>query len=350
MTGAKHWAFTIQNPPESHSEVVERWTGEEKINYLIFGKEIAPTTGTPHWQGFVSLSTPHTLRRVRSILNGGFNENMNPHLEVARGTILQNIEYCKKDGQWFELGTQPAEQTHNATKARKLNYQQAVDLAIKGEFDAIDPGIKVRHMGNLMLIAKNAMPKMDVQNQAKLGIWLKGKSRIGKTWLTFKLWPDHYQKPDNKWWDGYRNEPVICYQDMGPKQALWADEKLKIWADRYPFIAEVKGGGARIRPKLFVITSQYLITELWTDPRAIEAIENRFQVIDMDKHKDYGINTEMVLRNHLDSMGLLDLCSPPSALNLDSDTETQDTAPVREDRDGISRILLDLTDESTDEE
>jgi hypothetical protein len=53
---------------------------------------------------------------------------------------------------------------------------------------------------------------------------------------------------------------------------------LKEWSDHYPFQAEVKGSSMVIRPKIFVVTSQYKIEDIFTDPETVSALQRRFQV------------------------------------------------------------------------
>jgi len=72
---------------------------ETKLCYLVFGKEIAPTTATPHLQGYLELKTPQRISYLHKI--PGFES---AHFLPARGTAQQNRDYCTKGGDYNEFG------------------------------------------------------------------------------------------------------------------------------------------------------------------------------------------------------------------------------------------------------
>lgn len=96
MSRAKHWCFTLNNYTEND---IERITANASFfDYVIFGREVGDS-GTPHLQGFVSFPS-----RVR--LNNCVETVGQAHFTVARN-VDHSIQYCKKDGDFVEIGTKP---------------------------------------------------------------------------------------------------------------------------------------------------------------------------------------------------------------------------------------------------
>jgi hypothetical protein len=108
--------------------------------------------------------------------------------------------------------------------------------------------------------------------------WIYGSTGTGKTTYARTSYPEHFIKGKNKWWDGYSGEETCILEDIG-KGDVWIADRLKEWADKWPFEAEFKGGVIRIRPKRIVVTSNYHIRDLWEDPNIYEPLERRFNII-----------------------------------------------------------------------
>jgi len=96
-----------------------------------------------------------------------------------------------------------------------------------------------------------------------------------------KWFTDIYSKCCNKWWDSYTGQEVVLLEDFD-KAHRCLGHHMKIWSDKFAFQAEQKGSSIMIRPKLVVITSNYLIEEIFGDDEALTAaIKRRMQFIEV---------------------------------------------------------------------
>jgi len=98
---ARHYAFTLNNYDEAELVALRQSLQTEKVRYAVFGKEVG-AEGTPHLQGYVSLSRPQRLSGVKKMVG------LRAHLEVAKANEEKNRAYCTKDGDFEEFGTPAA--------------------------------------------------------------------------------------------------------------------------------------------------------------------------------------------------------------------------------------------------
>jgi len=131
-------------------------------------------------------------------------------------------------------------------------------------------------------------------------IWLWGKPGIGKSkWASNLMNPQwQYKKAVNKWWDGYNLaiHKIVILEDFPVNGQMFA-QHLKIWADRYFFMAECKGASMVVEPGRFflIITSNFPIEACFENIEDIEAIKRRFNEIEVTEE-----NRILILSNTLD--------------------------------------------------
>jgi hypothetical protein len=52
---SNRWCFTFNNPTEEEIQGIQ--TRKDKFVFIVVGMEHAPTTGAPHFQGYIELKT-----------------------------------------------------------------------------------------------------------------------------------------------------------------------------------------------------------------------------------------------------------------------------------------------------
>lgn len=261
----RSYCFTWNNYPEDLSAL-----STLACKYLIYGKELAPETGTPHLQGFISFASAKSMSAVRSLLPGC-------HLSVARGTASQNKVYCSKGGDVYERGECPLDAADGGDIER-ARWDHYWALAKDGEIEQIDAQERIKYYSTFKKIGVDYMPRVTCL-EGTCGVWIYGASGSGKTRSVLSAYPNVYMKPRNKWWDGYLLEDQVLLDDLD-KYDVALGGALKHWADFCPFIGERKGASCKIRPKKFIVTSQYKIEDIWADPETRDALNRRFVVFE----------------------------------------------------------------------
>lgn len=89
--------FTHNNYDQSTEDRISQLSSSPDILYIVYGREVAPTTGTPHLQGYVCFASRKRIASVRGLFVGA-------HVEGARGTPQQCKDYSIKDGDFVEFG------------------------------------------------------------------------------------------------------------------------------------------------------------------------------------------------------------------------------------------------------
>jgi ATP-dependent 26S proteasome regulatory subunit len=117
------------------------------------------------------------------------------------------------------------------------------------------------------------------------GYWIYGPPGTGKTHLVHSLFPGCFVKQQNKWWDGYQGEEVVLLDDLDSNVL---GHYLKIWMDKWPARGEVKGGTIPLRHRRFIVTANYLPSELWPEDQMMaEAISRRCTMWKKTKRSKY---------------------------------------------------------------
>ena len=261
------WCFTLNN-----------YTDDEYTSllgavctYIIIGKEIAPTTLTPHLQGYIYFKEKKSTAGVRRLCTRA-------HWLSAKGDSNANFTYCSKEGNFAERGIIPVSQKRKG-ELEVERFQNAWVNAKSGNFDEIPCDIMIRFYRTIKEIRKDHMVRIPDLEQLS-GVWICGLAGCGKSRRARVEYPEAYFKMCNKWWDGYQGESHVIIDDFGREHKVLGHH-LKIWADRYAFLAETKGGAIMIRPKFIVVTTQYRIETIFDDQETADAIRRRFTVINM---------------------------------------------------------------------
>jgi len=205
------------------------------------------------------------------------------HLEPRMGTITEATAYCMKDGDYEEVGEKPKTQKEKGI-GEKRRWSQIQEKSEEGDLEWLkenEPHVFFKHES---LIRSKKKPKREILNYSDTDTpheWWVGPTGTGKSKALHELYPTHYQKEKNKWWCNYDDQDVVAIEEADPKNMEHLADRLKVWADRYPFPGEIKGGRLEgIRPRKVIVTSNFTPHECFPDKNNLEPILRRFRIVE----------------------------------------------------------------------
>lgn len=228
--------FTINN----YTDVDERKASDEGFfSYVVYGREIG-VEGTPHLQGYGELRKRTRFNTICRHFEG------RAHIEARQGTQEAAINYCKKDGNFVEIGAK-----HNQ--------------GLRGDLDAVrqqalDEGMRQitrdRNAQQIRVAEKFLTYNEEPRNAEVIVKWFYGGTGTGKsrTARAESEGMDVYVKNTaNKWWDGYDGHEIVILDDF--RETWWPLEEMLSILDRYEKRIEVKGGMRQLKATTIYVTT-----------------------------------------------------------------------------------------------
>lgn len=239
----------------------------EGLQYIyVGGEETCPDTGNKHKHVYA-----YGLKRGFRL--GGWTRIFGTqcHVEQARGTHDEAINYCKKEAEGYEFGERPME--NGVQKGRHV----IVQLMEEGE----RPMKIARVHGNLTeTVARynNFWEKMWMEIQTekmnkegfkpKQVFILQGATGTGKTRQVYEQYgfENVYRAVCNsgKWFDGYNGQPAVVFDECSAGAIMPVTQWLTI-TDGYPLSVPVKGGFVPFRPESIYFTTNTDYRIWWSD-------------------------------------------------------------------------------------
>lgn len=257
---SKSWCFTLNNPVPEDEDHLNEALSSQQVQYAVYGREVG-VQGTPHLQGYVEFRIRFRLNSVKRDLGSRL------HLEPRRGTLLEAINYCKKDGDFTEFGVlpdtvpSPGHRTDLDDVRRKIEEGLTeLDIAqahwtkwvvYRRSFQAYRR--LLRHTNTLRL------------NLRVLLLW--GEAGTGKTRYAYDRYPNIFRVPDPelKWFDGYNNHDEVLIDDY---RGNALESFFLQLLDIYPMSVPIKGGFEYWTPTVIIITTNMYPSQMHNMPNS----------------------------------------------------------------------------------
>lgn len=270
-TRARRFCFTLNNPEDDQAPLALK----ELAQYIVWQKEVAPTTGTIHLQGYVELKDVQRISALTKL--------MQAHYTVCNGDQQQNIAYCTKPGAVagpWHFGEKKQE------NGKRKDLQNAINIAKSGaskkELIESQPEIFLRYRSGLLDIAATFAAQRTQQTH---GIYVYGPPASGKTYFFRNLYKKAYWKDNSMWWHNYDGEDVVIWDEF--ESTKYSIQDIKMILNHAPWNAPFKGGYSSFTSKLVIFLSNSKIDEIYpeVDINHKTALLSRLRLFDMRDRK-----------------------------------------------------------------
>ncbi len=254
VSRSRGFCFTLNNYEADAYEKLQRI----EAKYICYQKEVAPSTGTPHIQGYLYLPSGSTITAIQKKFK---KENLKVAVLIANGTADQNKEYCSKEGgtDFVERGTKPKQ-------GNRSDLDEVAAAIVTGTMTVTslrqtNPGLIIKYHKGLQFLQSGCVLPRDATITPTVHWWF-GSTGTGKSRQAFEMFPKAYWKMScNHWWDGYAGEKEVIIDDYRTSMCTF-DYLLRI-LDRYPMRVEMKGSTIALSATTFIITAPYRPEEMW---------------------------------------------------------------------------------------
>lgn len=250
-----------------------RETMEKDAVYGVFGFEKAPTTGTPHLQGYIRFKSPRHPTALHKLK--GFSRATFLYCEKSE---IANVRYCKKVDTKDPDMPNPWEEFHpenlDAPDAapNKVKLREVCVSVREGGMSAIEqlirdqPEFYVRHHRGLLALAHACLPRRQMADPPTC-VYAYGDPGSGKSTFIHKLAEEEaaasgrsiwYWGAEFPWGDGYDGSEIVVIDDFRDKDFKGVPIPINFITrviDKFELKIQTKGGHCQMNGKSFYLSS-----------------------------------------------------------------------------------------------
>lgn len=255
----RRYLFTVNNPTQSDIAAILGFINtNDQFRFCIYQGEYAPTTHTPHLQGYVEIEKNQRITWFKS----NFSDRAN--FTTANGTSEQNVHYCSKP---VMLDTNTPCMCKHCKPYYEPGYPQnwlpvekfgqpATDLLGNGMWESVQNMVaagaedkqiteqlpvmisnlnKLKDYRKVLRVDQRKNPNVkDPEREWRniRGIWIYGPSSSGKSQAIWELFPNLFAVGERSGFDEYSGEAVVLWDDFDPKKISF--KSLLRYLDKYP--------------------------------------------------------------------------------------------------------------------
>ena len=173
MGKSRLWCFTNFNLDFDYDSLL---TTSSAV-YIFCGRETSPTSNRLHDQGLIYFSGQ------RGSIKGVAKDLGNCHVQICKGNLDQNLDYCSKDGDFREFGIKPSQ-------GKRADLISIKDLIMSGEksVDQIcESTPEIFHQyGRTLNKLEDIHFRSKFRNFMTIGLWIYGPTGCGKSHTAYQ--------------------------------------------------------------------------------------------------------------------------------------------------------------------
>lgn len=247
----RNFVFTLNNYTEEEEEQIHSTLATCK--WGICGREVAPTTGTPHLQGACVIGA----QKVKSTILKwpGFKR---AYIAPMYGTPEDSLKYCSKSKNFKTFGVLPAPGKRNdlITTVQQLRDGKTIRELVETDEGAVT---FIKYHKGITLLHSYLRSGTELDYKKKTVIWIWGATGTNKTKSAIQI-AKNYNKSgcwisngNLKWFDGYTGQDFAIFDDYRTSHCQFS--YLLRLLDGYPLRIEIKGSYVDWIPSTIFITA-----------------------------------------------------------------------------------------------
>lgn len=257
---SRNFLFTLNNYTDEDLESIVAFAESDLCTYLCYGLEVAPTTGTPHVQGYFRARRTMRVTTISRNVPHVFAERS--HFMIANGSKEANRAYCFKTRDSDPTPNDIVYEHDNTRQGRRTDLEDAVetmkDQGMRGLIDK-HAGTFVKYHSGFRALQASIFSDRDPTNPPDVWWWY-GPTGTGKTRQAFEFATRHglsiwKSSKDLTWWQGYEQQQIALIDDF--RKDFCKFHTLLTILDRYPHSVEVKGSSVPLNSPYIIVTSCY---------------------------------------------------------------------------------------------